>query len=183
MLWKVPKQVNSLETVVAKNNGLTVTKMEETLEKIQVFWDRGPFLGPGAVFGRALPSKKKVVSQSKIPQNMKPPQTKNQAWTFKSMNNPTRDIPTQLKISKKTKKVGSQSKILPNMTPQTTYQRWTIHPWTTRPRKLNGIKVKKNKNIKKCLAWSCLVLFLIGLCILLGFFASKRDKKSPMRWG
>ena len=160
-----------------------MTKVEEKLEKIQVFWDRGPFLGPGAVFGRALPSKKKVVSQSRIPQNLKPPLTKNQAWTLKSMNNPTRDIPTQLKISKKTKKVGSQSNILPNMTPQTTYQRWTVYPWTTRPRKLNGIKVKKNKNIKKCLAWSCLVLFLIGLCILLGFFAMKRDKKSPMSWG
>ena len=160
-----------------------MTKVEETLEKIQVFWDRGPFLGPGAVFGRALPSKKKVVLQSKIPQNMKPLQTKYQAWTFKSMKNHTREKPMQFKISKKTKKLGLSSKILQNVTLQT--QIWT--PWTvhqqSRTRKLNGIKVKKNKNIKKCLAWSCLVLFLIGLCILLGFFAMKRDKKSPMSWG
>ena len=114
---------------------------------------------------------------------MKPPQTKNQAWTVISMNNPTRQKPAQLKMSKKTKKVGLQSKISQNMTPQTSkYQAWTIHQ-QSRQRKLNGIKVKKNKNIKKCLAWSCLVLFLIELCILLGVMAAKRDKKSPMSWG
>ena len=127
----------------------------------------------GAIFGPPLPSKKKVVSQSKIQQNMKPPQTKNQAWTFKSMKNPTREKTTQFKISKNTKKVGSQSKISQNMTLQT--QVWT--PWTPyqqyRTRKLNGIKVKKNKNIKKCLVWSCLVLFFIGLCIFLGVMATK----------
>ena len=147
-------------------------RMEEILKKIHTY-----FLGP-------LPNKKKVVLKSKLPQNMKPPQTKNRAWTVISMNNPTRENPTKFKMSKKTKKVGSQSKILQNKTPQTTYQPWTIHPFhNTRPRKLNRIKVKKNKNIKKCLAWSCLVLFLIGLCILLGVMATKRDKRSPMSWG
>ena len=155
--------------------------MEETLEKKQIsFW------GPGAVFGRPLPSKERVVSQSKIPQNMKPPQTKNLAWPATSNFNPTREKPTKFEISKKTKKVGLHSKISKNMTLQT--QVWT--PWMPssvsyklRTRKLNGIKVKKNKNIKKCLAWSCMVLFLIGLCILLGVIAGKRDKKSPMSWG
>ena len=83
-----------------------MTKVEETLEKIQVFWDRGPFLGPWAVLGQPLPSKKKEVSQSKIPQNMKAPPTKNQAWPATSDFNPTREKPTQFKISKKTKKVG-----------------------------------------------------------------------------
>ena len=141
------------------------------MEKKQIsFW------GPGAVFGQPLPSKEKVVSQSKIlQQNMKPAQTKNQAWTVISMNNPVREKPTQFEISKKTKKVGLHSKISKNMTLQT--QVWT--PWMPssvsyklRTRKLNGIKVKKNKNIKKCLAWSCMVLFLIGLCVLLGFMAT-----------
>ena len=99
------------------------------------------------------------------------------------MNNPLREKPTQFKVSKKSKKVDSQSKISQNMTSQT--QEWM--PWTPyqqyRTRKLNGLKVKKNKNIKKCLAWSCLVLFLLGLCILLGVMATKRDKRSPMSWG
>ena len=119
---------------------------------------------------------------------MKPPQTKNQPWTIISMNNPARQKPAPFKMSKKTKKVGSQSKISQNVTLQA--QVWT--PWNPklgfhqrchRTRKLNGIKVEKNKNIKKCLAWSCLVLFLIGLCILLGVMAAKRNKKSPMSWG
>ena len=106
---------------------------------------------------------------------MKPPQTKNQAWTFKSMKNPTREKPTQFKIGKETKNVGSQSKISQNMSPQTSdYQAWhgPSPNLQSRPRKLNGIKVKRNKNIKKCLVWSCLALFLIGLCMLLGFMAT-----------
>ena len=119
---------------------------------------------------------------------MKPPQTKNQAWTVISMNNPSRQKPAQLKKTKKTKKAGLQSKISKNVTLQT--QVWT--PWNPklgyhqrchRTRKLNGIKVKKNRNIKKCLTWSCLVLFLIGLCIFLGVMAAKRGNKSPMSWG
>ena len=62
---------------------------------------------------------------------MKPPQTKNEAWTVMSMSNPTRDKTTQFKMSKKTKKEGLQSKISQNMTLQTQvwmpWAPWTVH--------------------------------------------------------